>query len=110
MQRQYTRGRKLTRTEVDELARRAHVEFDPEFLQVRGTWYSPLQLAQAVIAQKKPKGGRPKGMTKATAAKVERVKRLQANGLSLYAISETLKMSYESLRKFVARHRDTLSQ
>lgn len=54
--------RKPTEAEREELARRAHVEFDPEFLEIQGTWYSVRELAQAVIAaqKKKPKRrGRP---------------------------------------------------
>ena len=50
--------------------------------------------------------GRPKGKTKPTMAKLERIAQLERDGLTLYAIAKEIAEDYGKLRKFLSDNRD----
>jgi DNA-binding NarL/FixJ family response regulator len=54
--------------------------------------------------------GRPKGPTKATLAKLERIAALQADGRTQYAVAAEIKMDYNLLRTYLYRNRVAFQQ
>ncbi len=83
------------------------MELDPDLQRIRQTYSIPEVIEMVHQAEKKSNRGpgRPKGKSPSTISKLERIGRLQANGLTLYAIAKKLKMDYGALRKFLHKNR-----